>query len=118
MHPQRCAHCSAGRSHSSNVTERPPPALSPPPTAHTLKPPTSALCLLDSLLVSGLQGAPGACGSAGSGLYGVRVEARGTQVLQGLATLEKLEGATFDLYSFQRAGDLGLGCKHWSCAHT
>lgn len=38
----------------------------------------SAFCLLDKLFVWGLQAAPGACGSAGSSLHRVRVEARGT----------------------------------------
>lgn len=80
--------------------------------AHPHYPPTSAFCLLDNLLVLGLQVAPGPCGPAGADLHRVWVEARGTEVLQCLALLEKLEGATFDFYSLQRAGALG---RH---AHT
>lgn len=62
----------------SPSTGQPPPALPSHPTVRTPKPPTSTFCLLDNLLVLGLQDAPGACGSAGSSLHRIWVEARGT----------------------------------------
>lgn len=110
--PPKCSH--ARPAHRSNRQALTASTCSvQPPTSHTPKPPTSAFCLLDNLLVPGLQDTPGACGFAGSSLHRVWVEARGTQVLRGLTILEKLEGAAFDLYSLQRARDLWPGLKHW-----